>query len=72
LYNVLLAKVYGESQIALVVVSSGIVTLLLTDSRTVYSWFKIPINLNENSTCLISYQMNIAVLLKKAMTYYLG
>jgi hypothetical protein len=51
LYNKLLAKVRCEGDIALSVASSGIAALLLEGGRTAHSRFKIPIQLDETSTC---------------------
>jgi hypothetical protein len=51
LYNLLLAKVRREGDIALAVASSGIAALLLEGGRTAHSRFMIPAtNLNETST----------------------
>jgi type IV secretory pathway VirB4 component len=51
LYNLLLANVRREGDIALAVASSGIAALLLEGGRTAHSRLKIPIaNLNETST----------------------
>ena len=54
LYNTLLANVRSNSDIALVVASSGITALLISSGRTAYSRFKIPINLDLCLTCNIS------------------
>ena len=54
LYNVLLSIIRLSDEIAVAVVSSGIVTLLMTGGKTAYSRFKIPLKLNETSTCNIS------------------
>ena len=52
-------------KIALAVASSGIATELLEGGRTAHSCFKIPIPVNESSTCSISLQSNDAKLLKE-------
>ena len=54
MYNTLLAKVRSHGEIALPVASSGIAALLIDGGRTAHSRFKIPIKLNEASTCNIS------------------
>jgi len=54
LYNTILAKVRLCGQIALPVASSGIAALLISGGRTAHTRFKIPIKLNETSTCNIS------------------
>jgi hypothetical protein len=54
LYNTILAKIRLYGEIALPVASSGIAALLIDGGRTAHSRFKIPIKLNESSTCNIS------------------
>ena len=54
LYNTILAKVRSHGEIALPVASSGIAALLIDGGRTAHSRLKIPIILNETSTCNIS------------------
>ncbi|CAB4425285.1 unnamed protein product [Rhizophagus irregularis] len=54
LYNTLLASVRSHGKIALAVASSGVAALLISGGRTAHFRFKIPIKLNESSTCNIS------------------
>jgi hypothetical protein len=54
LYNTLLATVRSSGEIAIAVASSGIAALLMMGGRTAHSQFKIPLKLNESSTCSIS------------------
>ncbi|GET67424.1 uncharacterized protein LOC104885245 [Rhizophagus irregularis DAOM 181602=DAOM 197198] len=54
LYNTLLATVRSRGEIALAVASSGISALLIDGGRTAYSRFRIPLKLDELSTCNIS------------------
>jgi len=54
LYNTILAKVRLYGEIALPIASSGIAALLIDGGRTAHSRLKIPIKLNETSTCNIS------------------
>ncbi|GES85174.1 transcriptional factor B3 [Rhizophagus clarus] len=54
LYNTLLATVSSSGEIAVAVASSGIAALLMKGGRTAHSQFKIPLKLNESSTCSIS------------------
>ena len=54
LYNTILAKIRLCGEIALPVASSGIAALLISGGRTAHTCFKIPIKLNELSTCNIS------------------
>ena len=66
LYNALLSRVRGENKIALACASSGIAALLLSNGRTAHSRFKIPIDLNNESTCNIKVTSNHASLLRQA------
>ena len=66
LYNILLATIRKENKIAIAVASSGIASLLLPGGRTAHSRFKIPINLNEDSVCMIPRQSDEAKLLQRA------
>jgi len=51
--NLLAAAVRAREKIVLCVASSGIASLLLSGGRTAHSRFKIPIPINEASTCNI-------------------
>ena len=51
--NTIAAAVRAQGKIALSVASSGIAALLLAGGRTAHSMFKIPIELDEASTCRI-------------------
>ena len=51
LYNALLSRIRGDQKIALACASSGIAALLLNNGRTAHSRFKIPIDINSESTC---------------------
>ncbi|KIM58245.1 hypothetical protein SCLCIDRAFT_128595 [Scleroderma citrinum Foug A] len=51
--NLLTAAVHAREKIVLCVASSGIASLLLSGGRTAHSQFKIPIPINEASTCNI-------------------
>jgi tRNA(Met) C34 N-acetyltransferase TmcA len=64
-YGLLLAKVRSQRRIALVVASSRIATLLLKGGRTTHSRFKIPIDLHEQSTCMIAPRTNLALLIQQ-------
>ncbi|PKY57229.1 hypothetical protein RhiirA4_283232, partial [Rhizophagus irregularis] len=54
LYNTLLATIRLHGDIAIAVASSGIAALLLSGGRTAHSRFKIPLKIDEFSTCNIS------------------
>lgn len=65
LFNMVLNKIRSEGKIALGIASSGIAATLLENGRTAHSRFKIPININETSTCSIPKQSQLAELLRK-------
>jgi hypothetical protein len=69
LYNTILAKVRSHGEIALPVASSGIAALLIDGGRTAHSRFKIPIKLNETSTCNISRGSKEAHLINTAKLF---
>ena len=69
LYNTMLAKVRSLREIALAVASSGVAALLITGGRTAHSRFKIPIKLNESSTCNISRRSKEAHLINMAKLF---
>jgi PIF1-like helicase len=62
--NLTLAKVRSEGHIALAVASSGIAATLLDGGTTVHSRFKIPIDIDVDSTCNIPAQSPLAALIR--------
>jgi len=62
--NLTLARVRSEGKIALAVALSGIAATLLDGGTTAHSWFKIPIQINERSTCEIKAQDALADLMR--------
>ena len=62
--NLTLARVRSQGKIALAVASSGIAAKLLDGGTTAHSRFKIPIQINETSTCEIKAQDPLADLIK--------
>ena len=64
LIETLLCTVRGLGQIALAVASSGIAAELLEGGWTAHSCFRIPIPVNESSTCSISLQSDLAKLIQ--------
>ncbi|XP_038711761.1 uncharacterized protein LOC120005955 [Tripterygium wilfordii] len=64
-YNAIIAKLRSEGKIVLAVASSGIASLLLPGGRTAHSRFKIPIDINDESTCHIKKGTQLAELLQK-------
>ena len=65
LWKTLISKLRSESMIVLPVASSGIAATLLPGGRTAHSRFKIPIILDDCSTCNIAQQSDISQLLQK-------
>jgi PIF1-like helicase len=65
--NLLLAYVRSHNGlgVALAVASSGIASLLLMNGRTAYSRFRIPIQLDDQSSCNISNQSDLAKLFRE-------
>ncbi|XP_076889148.1 uncharacterized protein LOC143539833 [Bidens hawaiensis] len=64
-WKTLTSAIRSEGNIVLNVASSGIASLLLSGGRTVHSRFHIPINLNEDSSCVIERGSDEAELLQK-------
>ena len=65
LYRALLARIRADGHIALAVASSRIAALLLSGGHTAHSRFKIPIDVNKDSTCYVSHRSDLAQLLKR-------
>ncbi|CAN1812469.1 ATP-dependent DNA helicase PIF1 [Linum perenne] len=53
LYNCIISKIRSEGKIVLVVASSGIAATLLPDGVTAHSRFKIPLEVDNLSTCMV-------------------
>ncbi|XP_035544174.1 uncharacterized protein LOC118347928 [Juglans regia] len=66
LYKALLATVRSRNLIALATASSGVAASILPGGRTAHSRFKIPLDLDKNSTCCVSKQSALAKLLRLA------
>lgn len=62
-YNTIANYFRGSNQIVLCVASSGIAALLLTGGRTSHSRFKIPLSIDEGSTCYIERGKPLAELI---------
>ncbi|CAN1153062.1 ATP-dependent DNA helicase PIF1 [Linum perenne] len=62
----IISKVRSTGGIALVVASSGIAATLLPDGVTAHSRFKIPLEIDNLSTCTIKKGSDVAELLKSA------
>ena len=65
-WNMLSAVVRPKGEIVLNVTSSSIASLNLPNRRTAHSRFKIPLNINESSTCNIKQGTPHAKLISKA------
>jgi hypothetical protein len=65
LYGALLALARSQGNIALAVASSGIAAQLLPGGKTAHSVFKIPLPVDDYSTCSVSKQCARAELLRR-------
>ncbi|OMO84718.1 DNA helicase PIF1, ATP-dependent [Corchorus capsularis] len=65
LWKAVLARVRLSGNVALVVASSGIASLLLPGGRTAHSRFKIPIQIDQWSTCDIKRGTQLARLMQQ-------
>ncbi|XP_020097133.1 uncharacterized protein LOC109716214 [Ananas comosus] len=63
LWQTIISKLRSEGKIVLAVASSGIASLLLPGGRTTHSRFKIPLKIDEFSTCEIKKGTQLAKLL---------
>src|SRR5213079_285712 len=59
LINLVLAKIRSDRGIALATASSGIAATLLDGGTTAHSRFKIPIDIQSDSTCNIPAQSHL-------------
>ncbi|XP_034905294.1 uncharacterized protein [Populus alba] len=64
LWHTIINRVRSEGSIVLAVASSGIASLLLPGGRTAHSRFKIPLEVNESSTCEIKHNTHLSRLLE--------
>ncbi|KAL5704830.1 DNA helicase [Ranunculus cassubicifolius] len=64
LWKTIIARLRSEGKIVLPVASSGIASLLLQGGRTAHSRFKIPIEVDDSTTCNISQQTDLAELIR--------
>lgn len=65
LYNTICYKLRSEGHIVLCVASSGIAALLLPGGRTSHSMFKIPLEINDRSTCNITKNSDLGKLIQR-------
>ncbi|CAN1825643.1 ATP-dependent DNA helicase pif1 [Linum perenne] len=66
MYNCIISKIRSKGKIVLVVASSGIAATLLPDGVTAHSRFKIPLEVDNLSTCIVKKGTEVAELLKEA------
>ena len=64
LWHSLINSIRSEGLIVLAVASSGIASILLPGGRTAHSRFKIPLAINENSTCEIKKNTHLSRLIE--------
>uniref|UniRef100_A0A6N2KK71 ATP-dependent DNA helicase n=1 Tax=Salix viminalis TaxID=40686 RepID=A0A6N2KK71_SALVM len=65
LWHTIINRLRSEGLIVLAVASSGIASLLLPNGRTTHSRFKIPLAIDESSTCAIKKNTHLSNLLQK-------
>lgn len=65
LWRTICTRLRSQGKIVLTVASSGIAALLLEGGRTAHSRFKIPIKIDEHSTCAVYQGTPLARLLQK-------
>ena len=65
LINLILVKLHSDGRIALATASSGIAATLLVGGTTAHSRFKIPIDIQSESTCNIVAQSDLADLIQQ-------
>lgn len=63
LWKTIISSLRSEGKVVLAVASSGIASLLIEGGRTAHSRFKVPINIDENSTCDIKQKTFLAELI---------
>ena len=66
IYNTLCYFLHGQGKIIICVASSGIAALLIIGGRTSHSCFKIPINIDELSSCQFGKNSDLAALFRLA------
>src|SRR6266496_3618922 len=70
LMNLVLAKVRSDGDIALATASSGIAATLLDGGTMAHSRFKIPIDIQSDSTCNIPAQSHLAELIRETQLMF--
>ncbi|SAL98743.1 hypothetical protein [Absidia glauca] len=65
LFNSLLQRVRQDGSIALAAASSGTAALLLNGGRTAHSMFKVPLDVDDNTTCSIPASSSLATLVRQ-------
>ncbi|XP_022041881.1 ATP-dependent DNA helicase pif1-like [Helianthus annuus] len=66
LWTTIISALRSRGNIVLAVASSGIASLLLPSGRTAHSRFKIPLDLSDESLCLIKKKTHLAQLIIEA------
>nr|XP_016507200.1 PREDICTED: uncharacterized protein LOC107824908 [Nicotiana tabacum] len=66
LYRALLATIRSMGYIALATTTSGVAASIFPGGRTAHSYFKIPIDIDENASCNISKESSLAGLIRDA------
>ncbi len=64
-----MARVKSENKIALAVATSGIAASLLDGGKTVHSTFKVPLNVDADTTCGIKINSELAELIRNTQLF---
>ncbi|XP_065314556.1 uncharacterized protein LOC135923630 [Gordionus sp. m RMFG-2023] len=67
LLNTILFNLRAQGKIAIAVASSGIALTLFHNGHTAHSRFNIPLSIHESSSCNITYQSQIAELIRQSV-----
>ena len=65
LINLILTKIQFDEEIALTITFSDITAILLNESMTTHSQFKISIDINSDSICNIPVQSHLIELIRE-------
>lgn len=65
LWNAIITELRSRGQIVLVVASSGVAALLLPSGRTAHSWFRILVDIDDRSLCVVHRGTMLVELIRK-------
>lgn len=65
-WRTIISRLRSEEKIVLAVASSGIASLLIEGGRTAHSRFRIPLDIDEHTTCDVKQNSMLAELMRKS------